>query len=125
MIVLKPLVWMGSSKKDLLTLPARVIDEFGFGLYLAQVGLRHESSKILSGFGDASLLELIVLQGGCTYRAVYTVRFEKCAFVLHVFQKKSKCGSATPKRDSALIETRLKRAAEIAEETTHDTPKNN
>ena len=125
MLALKPLVWMSSSKKDLMGLPTKVIDEFGFGLYLAQVGRRHESSKILSGFGDAGLVELIALQGGSTYRAVYTVRFGQRVFVLHVFQKKSKYGSATPRRDRALIATRLKRAAEIAEETAHDTPKNN
>jgi hypothetical protein len=45
---------------------------------------------------------------------VYTVRFEAAVFVLHVFQKKSKSGVATPKPDMELIETRLKRAAEIA-----------
>jgi phage-related protein len=33
-----------------------------------------------------------------------------------VFQKKSKSGIATPKPDKAVIEARLKRAAEIAEE---------
>jgi phage-related protein len=37
-------------------------------------------------------------------------------FVLHVFQKKSKSGIATPKPDMELIEARLKRAAEVAEE---------
>ena len=119
------MVWLGSSKKDLMGLPTKVIDEFGFGLYLAQVGRRHESSRILSGFGDASLVELVTLQDGCTYRAVYTVSFELRVFVLHAFQKRSKYGSATPRRDRALIATRLKRAAEIAEETAHDTPKNN
>jgi len=28
----KPLVWMGSSKKDLVALPASVVDVFGYGL---------------------------------------------------------------------------------------------
>jgi len=40
----KPLVWMGSSKKDLVALPASVVDVFGFGLYLAQAGERNENS---------------------------------------------------------------------------------
>ena len=31
----KPLVWMGGSKKDLVALPAAVVDVFGYGLYLA------------------------------------------------------------------------------------------
>jgi phage-related protein len=44
-------------------------------------------------------------------------------FVLHVFQKKSKSGVATPKPDIELIVTRLKRAAEIAEEMKRDSAK--
>jgi phage-related protein len=115
----KPLVWMGSSKKDLIALPAAVVDVFGYGLYLAQAGGRHES-KVLRGFGDASVLEIIESGVGGTYRAVYTVRFEAAVFVLHVFQKKSKAGIATPKPDMELILARLKRAAEIAEEMKRD-----
>jgi hypothetical protein len=34
----KELRWVGSSKKDLLDMPAKVIDTFGFALYLAQRG---------------------------------------------------------------------------------------
>jgi phage-related protein len=36
--------------------------------------------------------------------------------VLHVFQKKSKTGRATPRRDMELIEQRLRDAEEIAKE---------
>jgi phage-related protein len=119
----KPLVWMGGSKKDLVALPAAVVDVFGYGLYLAQVGRRHENSKVLRGFGDASVVEIIESGAGSTYRAVYTVRFEAAVFVLHVFQKKSKSGIATPKPDMELIEARLKRAAEVAEEMNRERTK--
>ena len=51
------------------------------------------------------------------YRAVYTVRFEGVVFVLHVFQKKSKRGAATPKTDIDLIRERLKVAEQIAKES--------
>lgn len=50
---------MGSSKKDLRALPADVVDTFGYALFLAQCGKRHESTKVLRGFGDASLLEVV------------------------------------------------------------------
>jgi phage-related protein len=40
-----------------------------------------------------------------------------------VFQKKSKSGIATPKPDKAVIEARLKRAAEIAEEMDRESSK--
>jgi phage-related protein len=112
----KPLIWMGSSKKDLVALPAAVIHVFGYALFLAQSGKRHEHTKVLSGFGDASVLEVIESGAGSTYRAVYTVRFETAVFVLHVFQKKSKSGAATPKPDMDLIHERLKRASELVKQ---------
>jgi phage-related protein len=38
------------------------------------------------------------------------VRFSDAVYVLHVCQKKSKSGSATPKPDMDLVEERLKQA---------------
>jgi phage-related protein len=81
--------------------------------HLAQTGKRHDSTKVLRGFGDASVLEVIESQAGNAYRAVYTVRFAAAVIVLHVFQKKSKSGIETPKPDMDLIEARLKNAAEL------------
>lgn len=109
----RPLIWMGGAKKDLCALPDAVVDVFGYALYLAQCGKRHESTKVLRGFGDASVLEVIESKDGNAYRAVYTVRFAEVVFVLHVFQKKSKSGAETPKPDMELIEVRLRDATEI------------
>ena len=61
------------------------------------------------------MLELIEDDAGGTYRAVYTVRYATAVYVLHVFQKKSKRGKATPQRDIDLVEERLKRARAIHE----------
>jgi len=44
---------------------------------------------------------------GDTWRAVYTVRFQGVIYVLHIFQKKSKSGAATPKKELDLIRQRL------------------
>jgi phage-related protein len=104
---------MGSSRKDLRKLPVRVRRFFGHTLHFAQCGDRHEAAKPLKGFGGAGVLELVENDGGGTYRAVYTVRFEEAVFVLHCFQKKSKRGIATPKDDMNVIRARLK-AAEVA-----------
>ena len=92
---LKPLYWVGSSKRDLLSLPGPVVDLFGFALYLAQDGRKHEQAKPLRGFSSAAVLEVVENWDRSTYRAVYTVRFEGVVFVLHMFQKKS---SAEPPR---------------------------
>ena len=113
---LKPLEWISSSKKDLKALPDDVVDVFGYALFLAQAGGKHDQAKPLRGFGSADVLEVIEDFRGDTYRAVYTVRFEERVFVLPVFQKKSKTGIATPKRDMNLIRDRLKVAAERAKE---------
>ncbi len=112
----KPLYWVGSSKKDLRALPEEVVDVFGYALYLAQIGKKHEQAKPLKGFGSAGVLEVVEDWRGDTYRAVYTVRFVCGVFVLHVFQKKAKRGIATPKVDLDLIRKRLKAAEQAAKE---------
>jgi phage-related protein len=58
------------------------------------------------------LLEVVEDHQGNTYRAVYTVRFEKAVYVLHAFQKKSKKGIKTALADVRLISKRLKAATE-------------
>ena len=113
---LKPLVWVATSKADLMRLPRRVIHHFGFALYAAQAGGVHPNAKPLQGFGSAAVLEVVEDFQGSAYRAVYTVRFREAVFVLHAFQKKSKRGIATPKPDIDLIKDRLKAARQIAEE---------
>lgn len=55
-------------------------------------------------------MEIVENGIGGTYRAVYTVKFKKAIAVLHVFQKKSKQGIATPKQDIDLIKSRFKLA---------------
>jgi phage-related protein len=113
---LKPLHGVGSLKRDLPSLPGPVVDLFGFALYLAQDRRKHEQAKPLSGFRSAGVLEVVEDWDRSTYRAVYTVRFEKVVFVLHIFQKKSQRGSSTPKADIDLIRERLKVAEQIAKE---------
>ncbi len=112
----KPLEWIGSSKKDLKALPDKVVQVFGYALHLAQIGGRHVQAKPLQGFGSAGVLEVVEDWRSNTYRAVYTVRYAARVFVLHVFQKKSKSGIATPKPDMDLIRNRLKVAAQRAKE---------
>jgi phage-related protein len=113
---LKPLRWLGTSKQDLRSLPAPVEDLFGYALYLAQTGRKHEQAKPLKGFGSAGILEVVEDWNRSTYRAVYTVRLKGSVFVLHVFQKKSTHGVATPKADIDLIRERLRAAEKVAKE---------
>lgn len=116
MPAVKPLYWVGSSKKDIAVMPDAVQDIFGYALYLAQIGQKHEDAKPLKGFGSAGVLEVVEDWHGDTYRAVYTVRFTAAVFVLHVFQKKARKGIETPKHEIALIRKRLKAAESAAKE---------
>ena len=110
---LKPLIWVGASRKDVRALPDPVQDRIGYALYVAQRGGKHRDAKTLTGFGGASVQEIVTDYDRDTYRAVYTVRFAERIYVLHVFKKKSKSGIATPKSDLELIERRLKQAQEM------------
>ena len=112
----KPLAWLGSSKKDLMALPVIVRKFFGHALDFAQRGEQHDAAKVLKGFGGAGVLEIVENDQGGTYRAAYTVKFERAIFVLHVFQKKSKSGIATPKPDKDIIRERLKVAEKFSQE---------
>jgi phage-related protein len=102
--------YVGSSKKDLSKLDMEVQEVFLQAIEMARVGLKHDNAKIMRGFHGASVLEVVEDYMSDTYRAVYTVKFEKAVYVLHVFKKKSKKGSETPKPDLDLIKGRLKAA---------------
>jgi phage-related protein len=108
----RPVVWIGSSRRDLKAFPEAVKDVMGYALYLAQIGRKHEAAKPLKGFGGAGVLEIVENDVGGTYRSVYTVRFAEVLYVLHCFQKRSKRGIATPKADLDLVKRRLAIAAE-------------
>jgi len=106
-------VWIASSRRDMRAMPKDVRRSFGLALFAVQAGVTPPIAKALKGFGGAAVLELIEDDAGGTFRAAYTVRYATAVYVLHVFQKKSRRGSATPQRDIDLIKERLKRAAEI------------
>ncbi len=110
MTIQKPALWIGSSRDDLRAFPDEVRRVMGFAINDAQNGDEHPRAKALRGFGGRSVLEVIDDEDGNTYRAVYTVRFAGMIYVLHAFQKKSKKGIETPKRDIDIIRARLKLA---------------
>ncbi|HXU49925.1 MAG TPA: type II toxin-antitoxin system RelE/ParE family toxin [Candidatus Binatia bacterium] len=107
---LKPVRWIASSLADLRACPDEVRLDIGYALYAAQQGEVDPAAKPLKGFGGASVIEISARHRGGTWRAVYTVRLENAVYVLHVFQKKSTRGIATPMREIDLIRRRLTEA---------------
>ncbi len=113
MLKIKPVIWIGRSKGDLVAFPEEVVSVIGYALYEAQKGNKHPNAKPLKGFGGAGVLEVVEDYDGDTYRAVYTVRLSGRVYVLHAFQKKSKKGAKTPEAEIDLLKARLKRAEEM------------
>jgi phage-related protein len=106
----KPVRWVGTSLRDLRAFPAAVRLDIGYALFAAQEGKIDPAAKPLKGFGGANVLEVVASHHGNAWRAVYTVRFQDAIYVLHVFQKKSTKGIATPAREIELIKRRLAEA---------------
>ena len=112
----RPLIWVGSSRRDLRGFARPVRRDIGQALYAAQQGETDPAAKPLKGFGGRFVVEIIADHSGGTWRAVYTVRFPEAIYVLHAFQKKSKKGIATPKKDIDLIHRRLAEAERLHRE---------
>jgi phage-related protein len=111
----RPLVWVGSSKKDISALPDPVKGSFGFRLRQLQRGENPQDMKALKQFG-AAVIELRESFDGNAYRCIVLVKMKNAIYVLHAFIKKSKSGIGLPKPDVEVIRARLKRARELDEE---------
>ncbi len=110
---LRPIIWIGSSLKDLKNFPEDVQDEIGYILYLVQSGEHHHNIKSLKGF--SGVMEIRSDYDKDTYRAIYATKLGEEIYVLHTFKKKSKKGIKTPKEEIEVIRQRFKKAQDIAE----------
>jgi phage-related protein len=109
----RKLIWLVDSLARLISFPAGVRQKLGFALYQAQIGQRHESTKMLHGFAE-TVWQVRADDPGGTYRAVYVAQFGEAVYVLHAFQKKATSGIATPQRELDLIRQRLQLARKLA-----------
>jgi phage-related protein len=111
----RQLIYLGSSKKDAAKLPEDVQDVFSEALAMALRGENHENTKPFKHHGSG-VFEVVCDYRGDTFRELYTVKYSEVVFVLHIFKKKSKRGSETPKEDVELIKNRIKWANEVYKE---------
>lgn len=110
---MRPLRFVGNSLEVLRQLPEEIKKEIGFALERVQRGKTPENAKPLKGIAPG-VLEIVSDFKGDTFRAVYTVKFPKAIYVLHVFQKKSKRGIATPKHEIDLVKRRLGQVRQVS-----------
>lgn len=111
--VIRPIRWMGNSKKNLLKFPPEVMKVIGDELQFIQFGGMPKDAKPFKGIGSG-VLEIAIKYNKEAYRTVLAVQLGNYIYVLHAFQKKSKKGISTPKEDVDLIKQRLNEAKEIA-----------
>jgi phage-related protein len=112
--VLRPLVWVGSSKRDLQAFPKGAKKLMGDELQLIQFGGMPKDAKPFKGVGSG-VIEIALRYVGDAYRTVVALQLGEKIYVLHAFQKKSRKGIATPKRDVELIKQRYAEAKERAQ----------
>ena len=113
--MLRPLIWLGDSRKNLRDFPDGAKKLLGDELQLIQFGGMPKDAKPFKGIGSG-ILEIALRYASEAYRVVVAVQLGRRIYVLHSFQKKSKKGIETPKRDVELIRKRYAEARELADE---------
>jgi len=111
--IMRPVRWMGDSKKNLLKFPLEVKKVIGDELQFIQFGGMPKDAKPFKGVGSG-VFELAIKHNKEAYRTVVAVQLGNKIYVLHAFQKKASKGIQTPKKDVDLIKQRLMEAKEIA-----------
>lgn len=111
--ILRGVVWMGDAKNNLREFPEGARKLIGDELQLIQFGGMPRDTKPFNGIGSG-VLEIAVRYDKDAYRTVVAVQLGKKLYVLHAFQKESKRGIETPKRDIELIKRRYREAKELA-----------
>ena len=109
----RPVIWLGNSRKNLQEFPKKVRSDMGAALFAAQCGETATHVKPFKGVGSG-IFEIAERYSKDAYRLIYAVQIGEKLYVLHVFQKKSKSGITTPNSDVDLIKKRYKEAQEHA-----------
>jgi phage-related protein len=108
---LRPVVWVGSAKRDFLDFPGEVQEIIGYELYLVQVGSVPIHAKPLHGI-LSGVWEIAIAGRSGAYRLTYSARSRYAVYALHAFQKKATMGVSTSYSDIQLILRRLRVAKE-------------
>ena len=100
--VLRTLVWLGNSLRNLRAFPAEAKKIIGDELQLIQFGGMPRDAKPFKGVGSG-VFEIALRYDAEAYRTVLAVLLGRNIYVLRAYQKKSKKGIATPKPNVDLI----------------------
>jgi len=101
---MKAVIWMGSSKDDLIAFPPDARREAGYQLDRVQRGDEPEDWKPMSTVG-ASVREIRIRELSGAFRVIYLATRPEGVYVLHCFQKNSQ---KTSRQDIVLAKARFK-----------------
>jgi phage-related protein len=109
----KPLVWLGSARRDIRAFSTDARRRSGFQLRKVQQGLDPDDWRPLTTVGTG--VREIRIQTQLAHRVFYLATFEEAVYVLHAFEKKTR---KTPPQDIEVARDRyralLKKRAEDA-----------
>jgi phage-related protein len=103
--------WIKGALKDFLDFPHDAQDRASTALTFVAEGVTPDIAKPLTGLGSG-IWELAIKSRGDAFRIVYVLQLAEDIWVVHAFQKKSKTGIATPRRQIDLVRERIKRLKE-------------
>ncbi|MES1190740.1 MAG: type II toxin-antitoxin system RelE/ParE family toxin [Steroidobacter sp.] len=101
---MKSVIWMGSSREDLIAFPANARRDAGYQLDSVQRGDDPQDWKPISSIG-AGVREIRIRESSGAFRVIYLATRPEGIYVLHCFQKKTQ---QTSQRDLALAKARFK-----------------
>ena len=113
--VLRPVVWLGDSKKSIRAFPTGAQKVIGDELQLIQFGGMPKNAKPFKGVGSG-VIEIALAFERNAYRTVLAVQLGDNIYIFRAFQKKAKSGIKTPQKDVDLIKRRYKEAKELAKD---------
>lgn len=99
--------WVSAAAKAFRAFPDAAQIIASAALYEVAAGQTPEIAKPMKGMTE-QVFELAIKHRRDAYRVVYAVQIGDAIWVLHAFQKKSKTGIATPKKEIDLIRARIK-----------------
>jgi len=98
----KPIVWLGTSLRDVRGFPEDARRQTGYQLYRVQAGLMPTDWKPVPSIGAGA--QEIRIHTRLEHRVLFLARFADAVYVLHAFEKRTQ---ATRQADLALARQRL------------------
>jgi phage-related protein len=99
----KPLLWVGSSRRDIRAFPAAARRLAGFQLLRVQQGMEPTDWKPMTSVGPG--VREVRVHTEIEHRVCYVARFAEGIYVLHAFEKRSQ---KTAAKDLDLARTRYR-----------------